>query len=197
MNKILLATGNKGKAQEILDFFEHTPFDFDLLSDFPPVPEPEETGNTFEANALLKAKYFGGRFRVPTLAEDAGLILDAFPEKFGLKTRREIQAATDVEWMERFMEIMKEVEDRKATFFSSIAFYDPAKNIQKIVSGRTSGIILKELNAPMEEGIPISAVFLPEGYDRVYSAMSKSEKNAVSHRGKAARSMQDFLNEIL
>ncbi len=196
MKKILLATGNTGKAQEMLEFFGDD-FEFLLLSDFPSVPDVEEDGMTFEANALLKAQYFGRQFQVPTLGEDSGIILEAFPEKFGLRTRREIPSGTDEEWLEKFMNLMDGVENRRATFYSAMAFFDPVRNIENVVLGTTSGVILEDLATEMEPGIPVSAVFVPEGSDQVYSAMTKFEKNAVSHRGKAAREMENFLNAEL
>ncbi len=196
-NSILLATGNRGKAQEILDFFEDTQIMFQLLSDFPAIDDVEETGSNFEENALIKAKYFGNKFQVSTIGEDSGLILEAFPNMFGLKTRREFDADTDEAWLEQFMTLMDGIDNRRATFYSSMAFYDPVQNIEKTALGKTSGIILHEPTTPMEQGIPISAVFVPNGSNQVYSAMSKSEKNEISHRGKSSAAMAQFLEELL
>lgn len=194
MKKILLATGNKGKAQEMLDFFDGA-IEFLLLSDFPETEEPIEDGNTFEENALQKARHYGDKFQVPTLGEDSGIIVSAFPEKFGLRTRREIEHASDEEWLEKFLKLMEGQQDRRATFHSAMGFYDPISNIEKTSLGTTSGIVLQELATDMEQGIPVSAIFIPEGSDQVYSAMSKTEKNEVSHRGKSAREMKEILSE--
>lgn len=192
MKKILLATGNQGKAQEMLEFFGGS-INFLLLSDFPEIGEPVEDGATFQENALKKARHYGDKFQVPTLGEDSGIIVSAFPEKFGLRTRREIECDTDEEWLEKFLKMMQEVENRQATFYSAIGFYDPISGVEKVALGNTAGIILEDLAAPMEQGIPASAIFIPEGSDQVYSAMDKTEKNRVSHRGKAAREMKEFL----
>lgn len=192
MKQILLATGNKGKAQEMLEFFDGA-IDFLLLSDFPEIEEPIEDGITFEANALQKARHYGDRFQVPTLGEDSGIIVSAFPEKFGLRTRREIEHVSDEEWLEKFLKIMEGQEDRRATFHSAMGFYDPISKIEKTSLGTTSGMVLEELATDMEQGIPVSAIFIPDGSDQVYSAMSKAEKNKVSHRGKSARKMKEIL----
>ncbi len=193
MKEILLATGNNGKAGEMLEFFGDD-FSFLLLSDFPAVPDVEEDGQTFEENALIKAQYFGKQFQIPTLGEDSGIVLDAFPGKFGIRTRREIPSKSDEEWLEKFMDLMDGVTNRRAIFYSSMAFFDPIPKTEKVVLGTTSGIILEDLATEMEVGIPVSAVFVPDGSEKVYSAMTKEEKNMVSHRGKAAGLMKEFLN---
>lgn len=195
MRKILLATGNQGKAQEMMTFFEGT-INFMLLSDFPAVEEPIEDKNTYEANALQKAQHYGDQFQVPTLGEDSGIVVSALPDKFGLRTRREIDSHSDEEWLAIFLKMLKGKEDRRATFYSAMGFYDPVEKIRKTVRGQTSGTILEDLADPMEKGIPVSAVFVPEGSEKVYSAMSKTEKNEVSHRGKAAKEMKLFLESL-
>lgn len=180
----------------MIEFFDGSDLEFQLLTDFPSVDEPEEDEDTFEKNALLKARYFGDRFGVPTIGEDSGIILEAFPDKFGLRTRRELNAKTDEEWLAQFMALMQNQENRRATFYSAMGFYDPNKNIDQVFLGATSGTILEDLAAPIEKGIPISAIYVPEGCDKAFSEMSKEEKNAVSHRGKSAMMMREWLGQL-
>jgi len=195
--KILVATGNQGKKKELLEGFGPLPnIEFLSLQDFPEVEEPEENGMSFQENALIKAKYYAEKSDCVCLGEDSGLILEAFPEKFGLKTRREIQARDDVHWLGQFLEMLEEVDNRTATFYSSIAWYDPETDKSFVVEGQTKGEITEFPQAPLEKGIPVSAVFIPEGHDQVYSAMTKQEKNTVSHRGKAVMGMADFLKNL-
>lgn len=194
MRKILIATGNPGKKKEMLTFFNDLDgIEFLSLADFPETEEPEENGKTFEENAMIKAKYFAEKFEIPTLGEDSGLILSAFPEKFGLKTKREITAKDDMEWITIFLEMLEEVEDRGATFYSAMAYYDPKTKVEKTVLGTTTGVIEDFPQTPLEKGIPVSAIFTPEDLNQVFSAMSKMQKNKVSHRGKAAKMMGEFL----
>ncbi|MCF7917493.1 non-canonical purine NTP pyrophosphatase [Candidatus Gracilibacteria bacterium] len=195
--KILIATGNEGKKKEMLEVFGKLKFvEWLFLKDFPKCNEPAEHGKTFEENALLKARFFGDRFGIPTIGEDSGLILDAYPEKFGVKTRREIMAKTDVEWLRIFLEMLESQKNRKATFYSSMAHYDPQTKENHIVLGKCVGQITEFPQAPLEKGIPVSAVFIPDGHDLVYSAMSKHEKNSVSHRGRAAHAIVEFLKKL-
>lgn len=195
--KILIATGNDGKKKEMLEVLgKVSHVEWLSLKDFPEVQDVEENGKTFEENALLKAKHFAQKFNIPTLGEDSGLILEAFPEKFGVRTRREIPTTDDMEWLRLFLEMMEGQEDRRATFYSSMAYFDPQKNQKHIVLGKCSGQITEFPQAPIEKGIPVSAVFIPDGHDLVYSAMTKDEKNAVSHRGWSAHAMVDFLEAL-
>ncbi len=198
MKKILIATGNKGKLRELLEGFTIYKADknvkFLSLNDFPEIDdEPEENGQNYQENALIKAKFFAEKSGLPTIGEDSGLELSAFPDKFGLKTKREIPAKNDREWLEKFLEILSATTNRKATFFSAIAFYDPQNSREKIVLGKTLGIITKYPEAPLETGIPVSAVFRADDTQKVFSALSKEEKNKISHRGKAVRMMAEFL----
>lgn len=199
MKKILIATTNVGKKKEILECFGKKflgKIELLTLKDFPEIQnEPEENGSTFEENAAIKASYFGEKSGIITVGEDSGLILEAFPEKFGLKTKREIQAKDDIEWLRQFLDMLENEDNRNATFYSAFSIYDPeTKNSQEFL-GTTKGEIVEFPAAPIEKGIPISAVFKPDGEIDVYSAMSKDQKNQVSHRGKAAKLLCDFLEK--
>lgn len=197
MKKILIATGNPGKKKEIKEALAKVKFDWLSLKDFPAVTdEPEENGDSFEANAIIKAQYYGEKTGQFTIAEDSGLILSAFPEKFGLNTKREIQAKTDIDWLRLFLDIVEPQTDRQATFYSAFGVYDPTTKKSVSFLGTTTGEIVDFPAAPVEKGIPVSAVFCPDGEIDVYSAMSKKKKTEVSHRGKAAKKLIEYLKTI-
>ncbi len=192
MKKIVIATGNPGKKKEILECLLGLKDTLELLSlnDFEEVPEPDETGTTFEENAALKAEYYGKVLNMPVIAEDSGFVLEALPEMFGLNTKRQFQAKDDMDWMTQFLDLVVPLENRKATFYSSLSFYDPATGICQTVLGSTTGEMVDFPQAPLEKGIPVSAVFRPEGQDEVFSALPGAIKNKISHRGQA---MQKFV----
>jgi XTP/dITP diphosphohydrolase len=198
--KILLATGNEGKRNEMVEAFRvhglGEDIEFASLKDLGRTEDPEETGTTFEENALLKAKFFADITGLPSIGEDSGLILDACPEKFGLRTRREIPEDEDKAWLDAFLTLLEGETNRKATFYSSMAYYDPQTQKEFICIGECSGVITEQPETEMEPGIPVSAVFIPDGHDVVYSAMTKEAKNAVSHRGWSAHAMADFLRML-
>lgn len=197
MKKILIATGNPGKKKEILEALSQVKATWLSLKDFAEVTdEPEETGDSFEANAILKAEYYGKKTGQLTIAEDSGLILGAFPNKFGLKTKREIKAKDDIEWLRFFLDMLEHESDRTATFYSAFGVYNPETKKSFSVLGTTSGEIVDFPAAPIEKGIPVSAVFRPDGEIDVYSAMSKKKKNEISHRGKAAKKLMEYLKTI-
>jgi len=192
--KILIATGNEGKRKEMLEVLgKLSDMTFLSLRDFPDIDDSEETGKDFEENALQKALFFGKVFDVPTIGEDSGLILEAFPDKFGIRTRREFAHADDQEWLRLFLELLGKTENRRATFYSASAFFDPFTEETYTALGTCSGTIAEFPQTPLEPGIPVSAVFIPDGYDLVYSAMKREEKNKISHRGGAMRKMSEFL----
>lgn len=196
MKSFLIATSNPGKKKEILEALNQVEAYWLSLHDFPAVTdEPDETGDSFEANAVLKAEYYGQKTGQFTIAEDSGLILSAFPKKFGLKTKREIEAKDDIEWLRLFLDLLENQTDRRATFYSAFGVYDPETKKSVSFLGITSGDIVEFPAAPIEKGIPVSAVFRPEGEIDVYSAMSKTKKTEVSHRGKAAKKLVEYLNK--
>lgn len=195
--KLLLATTNEGKKKELLEAFAQnglSDIEFLSLRDVDVSGEPDENATTFEENALIKAKFFSEQTGIPTLGEDSGLLISAFPEKFGVRTRREIDASTDEEWLDQFLEMLEDASDRTATFYSATAFFDPQTGESVTFLGTTSGRILTEPQADLEPGIPVSAVFLADGQEKVYSALTRQQKNEISHRGKSVKQLVSFLN---
>lgn len=198
MQQIVLATGNTGKQKELRQFFAKlSGVAFVGLDSFSPLDEPDENAETFEENALIKARYYHAHLpgTPAVLAEDSGLILSAFPGKFGIRTRREIDAKDDMDWLTKFLEMLEGENDRQATFYSAIAYKDGEH--ETVFLGTCSGEITPFPQAPIEKGVPVSSVFLPEGYTQVFSALSKAEKNRISHRGVAAQQMEVFLANVL
>jgi len=197
MKTIVIATTNQGKAREMELFFASLKnIEWKSLADFPNIEEPEEDGATFEANALLKAKYYAEALNQTVIAEDSGLVLDAFPDKFGLRTRRELTAKDDHDWLDQFLALVRDEPNRDACFYSAIAFCDPASQNEKVVLGKSAGEIVDFPQSPIEAGIPVSSVFLPDDADEVFGAMDKTTKAEFSHRGRAARAMKDFLASL-
>ena len=198
MKKVLIATGNPGKKKEILECFSALKKEFHFLSlaDLDPIKSVEEDGASFKTNALIKAHHFAQASRLPTIGEDSGIVIPALSELFGVRTRRSIEAKDDMDWLTQFLELMQEKEDRHATFFSAMAYEDPVSGETFVCEGQVSGIIVDFPQAPLEKGVPLSAVFIPEGHDLVFSAMSKTQKKTVSHRGYAGRQMCEFLKKL-
>lgn len=194
MNKILIATRNFGKFKELMEVLEDLPFKFVSLTDEKIEGDPEETGDTYEANAILKAEYYGRLANMPTIADDSGIHIDALAGELGVKTRRwgAGEKASDKEWLDFFLKRMATEKNRRAEFVSVVALYRPQSETLTF-RGECVGQILPEPQVELEPGIPLSAVFLAEGQTKVFSALTKDEKNAISHRGKAIKKCADWI----
>lgn len=197
MQKILIATHNKGKFIEICKILSSVKnYNFVSLADLGISEDVEETGTSFEENAKIKAEFFAKKSGLVTIADDSGIIIDALRGELGVKTRRwgAGAEASDKEWTDFFLKRMEKENNKKAQFVCNAAIY--------IINGKThsfestaKGIILPKLQEKYLPGLPLSAVFKPEGCEHVYSALSVEEKNKISHRGKAFSQVKDFLQK--
>ncbi len=194
---ILIATGNPGKAKELKEALGSLEDQYKFLSlkDFPQIKDVEENEPTFEANALIKAKYFATKHNIAAVADDSGFILDAYPDRFGVRTKRELEAKDDMDWMTQFLDIIEPLENRRATFYCAMAYYNPETKEEEVFLGVTEGVMMEFPQTPLEKGIPVSSVFLPDGLNEVFSAMTKKQKNDLSHRGKACKMLCQFLSK--
>ncbi|MFH0838181.1 MAG: non-canonical purine NTP pyrophosphatase [Patescibacteria group bacterium] len=194
MQKILIATHNFGKYKELMEVLEDLPFKFVSLNDEKITEDVEEHGDSFETNAILKAEFFSRLTGLPAIADDSGIHVDALNNELGVKTRRWGAGAnaSDEEWLAHFLDRMAKEKNRRAEFVACIAFaHTGAETIT--FRGECVGQILDRPQTKIEHGIPLSSVFLPDGKNKVYSAMSKKEKNEISHRGLAIKKCYDYL----
>lgn len=195
MNKILIATRNFGKYKELMEVLVRLRrIKFVSLNDEHVEGDIMENGKTYEENAIIKAEFFGRLTGLPTIADDSGIVVKAIKEELGVHTRRwgAGENANDEEWLNFFLHRLAFEENRKAEFISVIALYRPNKETITF-RGECKGIILPKSQVALEPGIPLSSVFLPDGKNKVFSALSKNEKNAISHRGKAIKQCYDYL----
>jgi XTP/dITP diphosphohydrolase len=195
MKKLLIATHNYGKFKEIEAILCSLPLELVNLNDVNIEEDVEETGLTYEENAIIKARFFAEKSGLPTIADDSGITVDALKNELGVKTRRwgAGAQASDEEWLDFFMNRMKDEKNRNTTFYTTIAFLEKASGKAKIFTGKCEGTISKSIEAEYLKGIPLSAVFKPNGLNCVYSALNPEEKGKISHRGMAANKLKDFL----
>lgn len=160
--------------------------------------EPVEDAATFEGNATLKARYYVERCGLPTLADDSGLEVDALDGRPGVYTRRYAgEDPTDVENNTKLLAELAGVspEARTARYQCVLAFIDPVAGGAPIVrAGDFEGRIASEPRG--DGGFGYDPIFEPEGEPaggRTVGEMSIAEKHALSHRGKAARAMAEYL----
>lgn len=192
---LLLATTNRGKVHEIREALDGLGLQLLSLHDVPAIgAQPEETGKTYAENAAQKAHFYFAHANIPVIADDSGIHVEALDDELGIHTRRwgAGPTATDEEWIAHFLQRMKKEKNKRARFVCSLAHINRDGKLH-LFEGSCEGVITDELEAEYLPGLPISACFRPDGYDRVFSRLSLEQKNRTSHRGKAVLKLRDFL----
>jgi XTP/dITP diphosphohydrolase len=152
-------------------------------------PDVDETGETLEENALLKARAVVEVVGLPTVADDTGLEVAALDGRPGVRTARFAgEDATYADNVTRLLREMAGVADRRATFRTAVALVMPDGS-EIVVDGSLDGVIAE--TARGDDGFGYDPVFEVEG--RTLAEMGVSEKNKVSHRARALRSLADVL----
>lgn len=193
MQKILIATGNQGKYKEMMEVLGELPIEFVTLKDLGMENDAEEDGETYADNSWKKAEHFYKKTGITVISEDSGLEVSALKNELGVKTRRwgAGENASDEEWIDFFLKRMKSEEDRTAKFCCVTTFYDGEDKEQFF--GESHGELAKKPLCEIPKGIPVSALFIPQGKTTAFAAMSNDEKNAISHRGQAIHALKKFL----
>lgn len=181
--KLLIATRNPHKLEEILSILGHP--DLELLScaDVPNTPEVEEDGSTLEANAIKKAVVLALATGMWTLADDTGLEVEALDGAPGVLSARYAGAEGDPEAnCARLLRELTDIANRNARFRCVIALSSPA-GIAQYVEGICRGAITDEKRGA--HGFGYDPIFIPEGADETFAELTPEAKHAVSHRGLA------------
>ena len=182
--KILLASNNKKKLSELKAILGYK-FEVLSLAEAGVESEPEETGTTFEENAEIKAVSACKASGLPAIADDSGLSVDALGGAPGVYSARYGGKNTnDRKNNELLLKNLENAENRKARFVSAICFCMPSG--EKYFSrGECEGTILK---APRgENGFGYDPLFYVEEYKKTFAELDGSEKNKISHRGRALK----------
>ncbi len=189
-DRLVVATHNAGKLREFQDLLK--PYVRKIVSSGElKLPAPEETGTTFEENALIKAKAAAMDSGSLSLADDSGLCVAALGGKPGIYSAR--WAGEDRSFavgMNRIQSELGDASDRSACFSCAVVLYWPDGTF-KTIEGRVNGTIAREPRGANGHGY--DPLFIPEGYDITFAEMDDETKNAISHRGKAIRSL---VNEV-
>ncbi len=193
MKKLYLATLNNGKIREMKAALEGAVNDFITPSNDFPLPEIRETGQSFEENAILKAKKAVELHGMASLADDSGLCVDALNGKPGIHSSRFFgPGLDDQEKVVRLLEMLKDVKDpdRTAFFFCAAALYYPSGQYQ-VITGICRG---KLLNIPVGSGgFGYDPIFYIPEKKKTFAQLTVEEKQKISHRGRALKSVRDYL----
>lgn len=190
MTRVVLASGNAGKLRELAALL--APLDLTLVPQGElGVRAVEETGATFLANALLKARHAAAATLLPALADDSGLEVDALNGRPGVWSARFAGvAASDQENLEYLLRELKDVpqEQRRARYQCVIVLVRSGEDPAPLVAhGSWEGRIAAAARG--SGGFGYDPVFVPTGDARSAAQLSPAEKNAVSHRGQALRAL--------
>lgn len=202
VRRLLIATTNLDKLAEIRQLLASPAIELVSLRDRPSVPEPEETGASFEDNARLKARYYDQRLQSEpadgqfTVAEDSGLVIDALNGEPGIHSARFVRP--DASYAEKFSEIYRRLEaapgrDRRARFVCAVAVVH-----QGVVVFETTGTVEGEI-APAPRGtggFGYDSIFYFPPYGRTLGEVSAADKLAVAHRGVAITRLARWLREL-
>jgi XTP/dITP diphosphohydrolase len=198
--KLLLATRNQGKIVEfrrILDALAPGEIELVGLDQFPDLHDVDETGTSFQENAILKAREMSEATGLAAIADDSGLCVDALNGDPGIYSARWAgEHGNDKANLEKVLDQLKDVSDENRTgyFICVAALYLP-NGFTHCEEGRFLGSIL---HSPVgENGFGYDPIFQPAGLTISSAQMSAEEKDAMSHRGKALRAIAPHVMKAL
>jgi len=195
--KIVLATSNPGKIEEIKAMTKSLPIEWVLQSDLN-IPDAEETGSTFIENAILKARHAAKLSGLPALADDSGLVVDALDGAPGVYSARYAgkEASTEVR-NQALLDALKGVkrEDRSASYHCVLALMEHEDDaIPLICHGVWEGAILE---APRgSNGFGYDPIFYVPTHRCSAAEMSTKEKNKISHRGQVMEQLMEAFSSV-
>ena len=189
--RLRVATTNAGTLREIRTILADLPLTITTLANYEALPEPEETGETFAANARIKALAYAGATGELTVAEDSGLEIDALDGEPGVRSAR----FNGESYAEKFATIARMLEERgaessTARFVCALVLTQPDG-----VVWETTGVVEGRLQLPArgQGGFGYDPIFYYPQYGRTLADVTDAEKAAVSHRGQAFRRLRDYL----
>lgn len=195
INIIVLATRNEGKIKEFKEMLKDFPVEIKNLNDFGPIPEVEEDGETFDDNAYKKALFAAKVLGLPAIADDSGLVVEALAGAPGVKSARYSgEKAGDKDNINKLLKEMAGQSNRKAAFECVLSIAVPS-GPALTYEGRCEGEIT--LQPQGNAGFGYDPVFYYPAYDKTFAEISGTEKNRVSHRGRALTELVNEFDKVL
>jgi XTP/dITP diphosphohydrolase len=190
---LVVATTNAGKIREIIGMLERSAVALRTLADFPPVPEPEETGETFAENARIKALYYAGMTGLPAVADDSGLEIEALGNLPGVQSAR----WEGNDYQVKFARIRQRLEalgleTSPARFVCRLALAEGGRILFES-EGIVQGEIAREPRG--EHGFGYDPIFFYPPFGRTMGEIPREVKAGVSHRGRAFEALRAYLEQ--
>jgi XTP/dITP diphosphohydrolase len=197
--RLVLATANPAKLAELARILadDHTNVALASRANFPDAPEVAETGATFTENALLKARAMAEFTKLPAVADDSGLCVDALGGMPGvLSARWSGRHGDDEANLRLLLAQVADVPDerRGARFVCAAALALPGGD-GHVTEGVVTGRLIREPRG--QHGFGYDPIFVPDGYDLTTAEMAPADKDKISHRGRALRSLAPVIRRSL
>ena len=186
---VLIGSGNRDKAAELQELLADAGWEVRSLTDYPEIPEPIEDADTFEGNALLKARYYGARLELPCVADDSGIMVDALNGGPGVYSARYAgESCTYDDNNRKMLDALAGVDAarRGARFVCCAAFVD-VDGKELVTRGEVEGTIAFECRGT--HGFGYDPLFVPVGESGTFAELGPEKKRSISHRGKAFREL--------
>lgn len=199
MKDILIATANRGKAQEITAIFQGSPFHPRFLYEFPDLEKIiiQENAQSFEGNALIKALLIGKASGMITLADDSGICVDALGGAPGVLSARYSEERTDVANNQKLLLALAGVpiEHRHCHYHCSVAIYNPVDNFVATTIGIWKGRVAEKESGSGSFGYAPIFLAAEFNYEKSNAECEPEELIAINHRGRALRAALEILQE--
>lgn len=187
---MILASHNKGKIREFKEILAKFNIEVISLHDLDFKEEIVEDGVTFMENALIKAKTIYDLYKIPVIADDSGLCVEALDYAPGVYSARYGGVETDLDRTNLVLKHMEGISNRNAYFHCSIILYLAPNNYQHF-EGKVYGTLDYEVKG--ENGFGYDVIFIPDGYKDTFGIISSEIKNQISHRANALKSLVSYL----
>lgn len=197
MKEVIIATKNAGKAKEFEHIFSQYNITVKSLLDFEEIEDIVEDGETFEENALIKARAIAKQFNQVVIADDSGLEVDALNGRPGVYSARYAgEGRDDQANIEKVLSELEGVpaENRGARFVCALALVTP-EGEESVVRGTCEGQILTECLG--NEGFGYDPIFYLPKLEKTMAQIPKSQKNVLSHRADAFAKLQTILMKLV
>ena len=197
--RVVLATRNRGKLEELHRILESAGLDIELVSpdEFPDLPDIPETEDSFAGNALLKAREIARLTNLPAIADDSGLAIDALNGMPGILSARWSGGhGDDIANVNLVLAQLNDIPDsRRGGAFHCAAAIALPDGTERVVEGTVEGVIIREPRG--SGGFGYDPIFVPVGGDLTLAEIPAAEKDAISHRGRALEALAPVVADLL
>jgi XTP/dITP diphosphohydrolase len=189
MDRFVVATRNAGKIREIRSLLGRLPYAF--LDKFPAAPAVEETGETYRDNATLKAVQTSLALKLPVLAEDSGIEVDALDGRPGIRSARYSGEGDEANNRKLLEELHGVPDDRRTCRYRCVAVFASGDNVVFVTEGTCEGVVLREPQG--EGGFGYDPLIYIPAMKKTMAELTLAQKNRISHRAAALKAIKPLL----